>query len=232
MTQELENRAKQIPNNMIWIDVNERHFVDINYGENHSYTFIENEHCPQEPFLVGLWVNNTETGATKFEYTLVILTENGLEEWADDCSHHWGAWNITDVEYWMKIESPYLTRPVSAENTQVQVAENSSDTDRNEKTMDKIYSFVSELDKPESKIQPGQKLKAGDWCKVTAKQCNDLFRIKNTESPDFMNHECIVSFGYNIQRFGWQCIDDDRGDLKEEYHFTDFKQLCKNTFQG
>lgn len=92
---------------MEWINVEDKHFVDIEYFYDGSYECIENKNCPKEPFLVGLFTrkNNNHEFAT-FNYWLVVLGENGLEEWTEDCTYPLDCWDILDIEYWCTIVSP------------------------------------------------------------------------------------------------------------------------------
>lgn len=91
---------------MNWINVNDKHFVDIEKFEDGSYRWTENNNCPKEPFLVGLFVVNSKTGFTKLEYWLVILSDNGLEEWTEDDTYPLYCWDITDFEFWCPIVAP------------------------------------------------------------------------------------------------------------------------------
>lgn len=91
---------------MNWINVEEKHFVDITIFSNGSYHWEENNNCPNKPFLVGLWVNNNKTETKKFEYYLVVLGENGLEEFTEDGTNSLCAWGLLDIEYWSPIDSP------------------------------------------------------------------------------------------------------------------------------
>lgn len=61
---------------MNWIDVNEKHFVDITKYDNGKYTWIENDNCPTEPFLVALKVTNNLTKETFWEKHLVVSISN------------------------------------------------------------------------------------------------------------------------------------------------------------
>ena len=64
---------------MEWINVEDKHFIDITYLEDGSYLWIENNNCPREPFLVGLYVGNNKTGVTKFDTYLVVLGDKAKE---------------------------------------------------------------------------------------------------------------------------------------------------------
>lgn len=91
---------------MNWINVKDKHFVDITYkGNGGSYEWVENNNCPQEPFLVALRVGNNQTRKYTWEKYMVILTEYGLREVADGDDFYFG-WEVTDVEYWCKVEAP------------------------------------------------------------------------------------------------------------------------------
>lgn len=90
---------------MNWTHIEDKHFVDIEKFEDGSYEWIENNNCPQEPFLVGLYVGDKDNLKVEFCYWLVILTDNGLEEWTEDCTQQL-CYCITDIEYWCKIEKP------------------------------------------------------------------------------------------------------------------------------
>ena len=91
---------------MNWINTKDKHFVDIEEKQNGSYLWEQNDNCPNEPFLVGLWVFDNKKSKTKFETHLVVLTDNGLEEWTEDDTYPLDCWEITDFEFWCKIESP------------------------------------------------------------------------------------------------------------------------------
>ena len=90
---------------MNWTHIEDKHFVDIEKFEDGSYNWIENNNCPQEPFLVGLYVGDKDNLKTEFCYWLVILTDNGLEEWTEGCREQL-CYNITYIEFWCKIEKP------------------------------------------------------------------------------------------------------------------------------
>ena len=82
---------------MNWINVKDQHFVDIKWWGD-VYTCTQNNWCPNEPFLVGLYDKG------KFEYYLVILTESGLKvHYSED---EYFDLDLCDVEYWCKIEKP------------------------------------------------------------------------------------------------------------------------------
>lgn len=90
---------------MNWINVKDKHFVDITYETENKYSWIENNNCPQEPFLVAISFTTINTGEVKWEIYRVILTEYGLREVADDDNFDIG-YEVTDIEYWCKIENP------------------------------------------------------------------------------------------------------------------------------
>lgn len=96
---------------MKWTNVKDKHFVDIVKDESTGYfTWEENNHCPNNPFLVGLYVNNIVTGNVTFEYYLVVLGEDGLRVVNEDDSEYMVGWNISDIEYWCEVKNPYYER--------------------------------------------------------------------------------------------------------------------------
>lgn len=91
---------------MEWINTEDQHFVEIIYFDDGRYMWMANENYPDEPILVGLWVIDTITNKKTFETHLVILTENGLEEWTEEDTYPLDSWEVIDIEYWCKIEPP------------------------------------------------------------------------------------------------------------------------------
>ena len=91
---------------MEWINVNDKHFVDIEHFEDGSYTFIGNENLPNKPFLVGIFSYNNETGSTSFNYWLVILSDNGLEEFTEEGTVNFPYFGLLDIEYWCEVTPP------------------------------------------------------------------------------------------------------------------------------
>ena len=78
-------------------------------------------------------------------------------------------------------------------------------------------------------IQPGQKLKDGDFVKNLAKeQFDELILIENDEVKlDFeegLGIACQSWLGDNMLTYTFDDL------IKTEYSFPDFKQLCINTF--
>lgn len=74
-------------------------------------------------------------------------------------------------------------------------------------------------------IQPGQKLKEGDYTRCNSIQANELSQIEKSgyfnECPMFgVVYDGEILMPYDIS---W-CVE------LEEYNFSDFKQLCENTF--
>lgn len=77
-------------------------------------------------------------------------------------------------------------------------------------------------------IQPGQKLKEGDWCEVTTESAKVLFEIEGFISYEFYIQKCVengICFNEN-ELF----VADEPEDKKTEHTFPDFRQLCENTF--
>lgn len=166
-----------------------------------------------------------------------IESLGGIEKCLD-AKFQCNGWKRNNISVYTNVILPSivqaLSESTSAENAPVQVAENSSDTDQNEKTMDKIYSFVSELDKPESKIQPGQKLNEGDWCFINSRlKASQLFELEGI-GEGFIDFHSDQAYEYGIILYthGTLGYNHIRGTLKTKHPFTDFKQLCKNTFQS
>ena len=91
---------------MNWINVKDKHFVDIKHFEDGSYEWIENQNLPKEPFLVGLFTRNNNNEFATFNYWLVVLGDNGLEEWTENETSHLDCWDILGIEYWCPIASP------------------------------------------------------------------------------------------------------------------------------
>ena len=91
---------------MEWIKVEDVPFVEIIHFDDGKYMWVETKDCPDEPFLVGLWVFDEETDKKYFETHLVILTDDGLEDWTDEGSFLIESWEVIDIEYWCKIEPP------------------------------------------------------------------------------------------------------------------------------
>ena len=85
-----------------WIKTSDQHFVDF----NEDGTWVENDHCPNGPFLVGLLVGNNEKQTYSFEWYTVILTENGIMSVDCDDNTYYLGWEISEVEYWMVIGGP------------------------------------------------------------------------------------------------------------------------------
>ncbi len=85
---------------MEWINVKDSHFVDIERHEDGSYTWIENNNCPNKPFLVAVPTNKG------WDINQVYLSEHGLQCYNDDDCGYYG-WSIEDVTHWMKIKDPY-----------------------------------------------------------------------------------------------------------------------------
>lgn len=91
---------------MEWIDVNDKHFVDIEHFEDGSYKFIGNENLPKGPFLVGAFFYNNKTECTNFNYWLVVLGDNGLEECTEDDTTMFDCCDLLDIEYWCEVAHP------------------------------------------------------------------------------------------------------------------------------
>jgi len=88
---------------MDWININDKHFVDITYETNEKYSWIENNNCPQEPFLVAINVFNNVNNESRWEKYLVVLSEpHGIETPEGD----YIGWDVTDVQYWAIITNP------------------------------------------------------------------------------------------------------------------------------
>lgn len=88
---------------MKWIDVNEKHFVEITKEETADgtkYAWEEKDCCPDKAFLVGCSHINNKTKQTLFDYELVVLTEFGLQDLNGDSSEI----DILDVTHWCEIE--------------------------------------------------------------------------------------------------------------------------------
>lgn len=80
-------------------------------------------------------------------------------------------------------------------------------------------------------IQPGQKLRDGDYCKdLTEDQAKELTQIDHTGFPE--EYEKLMSENgvkFNESRNGLFSINDS-SYIETEYNFADFRQLCVNTF--
>ena len=85
---------------MEWIETNKKHFVDIKYINETKYEWVENNNCPNKPFLVAVETNKG------WDIDYVLLTENGLECYNDGDLSPYDAWCITDVTHWCEIEDP------------------------------------------------------------------------------------------------------------------------------
>jgi len=82
---------------MEWIDVNKKHFADIEQTDN-GYKWESN--MIDEPFMVAV--------PTKKGWIIqqVILTDElGLQCYTDDGGTYFG-WDITDVTHWFKPQQP------------------------------------------------------------------------------------------------------------------------------
>ncbi len=84
-------------------------------------------------------------------------------------------------------------------------------------------------------ITPGQKLQDGDFFKGgTNEQYKELLVIENFPGTNYHRH-CFTDGGITCVK-GWifdlelVALKDGRTNLKTEYSFPDFKQLCENTF--
>lgn len=94
---------------MEWINIKDKHFIDVEIKEDGSYTWEENNNTPSKPFLVGTFINDFSKNKIKFIYVLVVVTENGLEAVTDDeqfCMNY----EIIDFEYWVEIKEPKQQR--------------------------------------------------------------------------------------------------------------------------
>lgn len=85
-------------------------------------------------------------------------------------------------------------------------------------------------------IQPGQKLKEGDYCKIlTTEQSRELLEI---ESPGHEDNEHNSNMCYSEKWNGFyfngiELLFVSKGARhKTKYNFADFRQLCENTFQN
>lgn len=81
-------------------------------------------------------------------------------------------------------------------------------------------------------IQPGQKLKEGDWHKPMseseAKEILDTMKIKYN---DWYPKSCAENGIHYHKRSLWEVSHDPKYlDKSKEYNFADFRQLCENTF--
>lgn len=88
-------------------------------------------------------------------------------------------------------------------------------------------------------IQPGQKLKEGDYFQGgTKEQYLELLKIDGQEQVNFTHDdEAKIAFenydglifdpNYRLQ---YLSFDSEEDNTITEYTFTDFKQLCENTF--
>lgn len=93
--------------NMEWINVKDKHFVDIEHFEDGSYKFIGNENLPKGPFLVGVFSFDNKTKKwSNFNYWLVVLGDNGLEEWTEDDTSTFDCCDLLDIEYWCEVARP------------------------------------------------------------------------------------------------------------------------------
>lgn len=91
---------------MDWINVDDKHFVDITYNEDGRYEWVQNDFCPGSPFLVGLYVYNNVSEKWEFEYYLVVMGDDGLCVVDEDFSEPMSCWGITDIEYWCEVTPP------------------------------------------------------------------------------------------------------------------------------
>lgn len=85
--------------------------------------------------------------------------------------------------------------------------------------------------KPKQMIQPGQKLKEGDFVKdITGEQAKELMEIDHTGFPE--GYEILISKNGVKYWESWNGLFaiNDSSYIETEYNFTDFKQLCDNTF--
>lgn len=82
-------------------------------------------------------------------------------------------------------------------------------------------------------IQPGQKLKEGDFCKnLTKVQFNQITTLSNLCYTTWTEHDEDTDVFYaNSLVFNESKVSHGWVDLcKTKYDFPDFWQLCKNTF--
>lgn len=92
---------------MNWIHTKDKHFVDIEWKSPNEYSWTESSNCPDEPFLVAVQTKNIKTGETRWDKDLVVLSDGGLELYHEDGNSFFG-YDVTEVEYWCKIEDPEL----------------------------------------------------------------------------------------------------------------------------
>lgn len=85
-------------------------------------------------------------------------------------------------------------------------------------------------------IKPGQKLKEGDYFQGgTREQYEELLQIEGVNTnPNYPNHcvsnnGVVCGYGFDLNE-GLFYIGEFRNKCKTEYDFSDFKQLCENTF--
>jgi hypothetical protein len=98
------------------------------------------------------------------------------------------------------------------------------DDEKFKKSCDSAFDFVMSLD---SKIQLGQKLVDGDFCKVNLKQANELQMLCVGFELNVSNVCCIM---YSGEMLRWHHKPEFKMDT--EYTFPDFWQLCINTFKN
>ena len=93
--------------NMKWIDVNDKHFVDIEHFEDGSYNCKVNENLPKGPFLVGRFLyNNITKEYTDFDYCLLVLGDYGIQEFTEDGTVIFCRWDLLQIEYWCEVVQP------------------------------------------------------------------------------------------------------------------------------
>ncbi len=85
---------------MRWIPVEEMHFIDIIKNDATGYEYIQNDNCPNEPFLVAIETNKG------WDIERVILGEYGLEVVCEDDTQNYDSWSPCEVTHWMKIIPP------------------------------------------------------------------------------------------------------------------------------
>ena len=92
---------------MEWINVNDKHFVDIEHFEDGTYEWKANKNFPNKPFLVGIFSYNKITEEfTDFNYWLVFLGDYGLQEFTEDGTVNFPCFSILDIEYWCEVTPP------------------------------------------------------------------------------------------------------------------------------